>query len=156
MIKPDINFYVDSLNTLNFQFIVNKLEGKDTTLGTNPFAISIREINIINADFSLRSYYYMPRSFGINFTNLHLKPLDVYVTNFRVDHGVSMNIRSLSAKDHSGFILERLSARFKINKENLTFNNLELVMPKSEIEANQVYFNFKSTKEFKTGVLEKR
>lgn len=156
MTNPEIRFYVDSLSVINFQFIVNKLEAKDTLRSAHPMMVSIREINLVNADFSLKSYYSTPKKYGINFSNLHLKPMNLKVTNFRIDRGVSMNIRNLSFADHSGFNLQKLTARFKIDKENLIFNNLNILLPQSDIEANQVALNFHSGKELKAGVFGKK
>ncbi|HEY4787979.1 MAG TPA: hypothetical protein VIH57_18120, partial [Bacteroidales bacterium] len=156
MTRPRINFYVDSVGTINFQFIINKLEAKDTTPAAHPMIVSIREIALKDADFSLKSYYYAPKDYGINFADLHLSPLNIRATNFRIDRGVSMNIKMLSAKDHSGFDLEKLSARFKINKENMIFNNISILTHKSDIDADEVHFSFNNTREFKTGVFGKK
>jgi hypothetical protein len=156
MTKPDIHFYVDSTGTINFQFIINKLESKDTTsTASHPLVVSIREIILKDANFTLKSFYHVSREYGINFTDLHLSPLQIRATDFRIDHGVSMHIRNLSARDHSGFALNKLSARFKINKETMLFNDLTLRTSQSDINADHVQFRFHNPKELKTGVFGK-
>lgn len=156
MTKPRLNFKVDSANNINFQFIISKLEAKDTSTSPNPLVVSIREIILKDADFKLQSYWNTPKPYGINFTNLWLNPLNIQVTNFRVEKGVSMNIRHLSAIDHSGFVIDNLSARFRINKENMIFNHIDLLTPKSRIDAHQVHLKFNSTKQFKPGIFNKK
>jgi hypothetical protein len=156
LVKPEIHFYIDSTGIINFQFIINKLEARDKNPSTHPLVLSVREINLQDADFTLKAFHYVPRTYGINFGNLHLKPFNAKITSFRVNQGVTMNVRNISAIDHSGFILKKLSARFKMDKHNMLFSNLNVITPKSEIEANQVAFSFETPKDFKTGVFGKK
>jgi hypothetical protein len=156
MTKPKINFYVDSANVINFQFIINKLEAKDTTSSARSMIVSIRDIYIRDADFRLKSYYNSHREYGINFMDLHLKPLNIHATNFRIDHGVSMNVRDFSASDQSGFVVRHLSTMFKVDKENMVFNHVGLTTSQSHIKAHQVRLRYKNIREFKTGIFGKR
>lgn len=155
-IKPKIHCYVDSTNTISFQFIINKLEAKDTIPSAHPLRLTVGEVVMQDADFTLRSFYYVPKKFGVNFGDIHLTSLNTKVTNFRMNRGVTMNIRKMSATDHSGFKLEQLSSRFKIDKRNMVFSSLHVVTPESNIEANRVAFNFNTTKDFKVGVFGKK
>lgn len=155
MIQPDINFYIDSTRNINFLFILKKLGLTDTTKSANPMVVSIDEIILKNADFSLKAFNQIRRDSCINFTDLHLKPLNIRVVNFRSDHGVSMKIKELSAVEKSGFVLEKFSSQLKINKMNMVYNNLSIQTPQSQIHAEQVLFNFNSFKDFKPGIFGK-
>ncbi len=155
MIRPDINFYIDSTRTINFFFILKKVGLTDTTQSAHPMVISIHEIILKDADFSLKTFNQIRRDSCINFTDLHLKPLNIRVVNFRSYRGVSMKIKELSAVEKSGFVLEKFSSELKIDKMNMVYNNLSIQTPQSHILAEQVLFNFKSFKDFKPGTFGK-
>lgn len=155
MINPDINFYIDSARNLNFLFLLKKLGMTDTTPSPHPMVVVIHEINLKSADFSLKAFNKMQRDSSINFTDLHLKPLNIRITNFRSDHGVSMKVKECSAIEKSGFVLEKFASQLKINKKNMVFNHLSLKTPLSNIQARQVLFNFNSFKDFKPGIFGK-
>ncbi|MDP4208502.1 MAG: translocation/assembly module TamB domain-containing protein [Bacteroidota bacterium] len=155
MEKPDIHFYVDSAGIINFQFIIDKLASKDTTPAKHPMVVSFGDVTLKDANFTLKNYYRTPKEFGIDFSNIHLNPLNIKVSNFRIDRGVSLNIRSLSFKDKSGFQINKLSGQFKLNQNNMIYNNLTINTPFSNIEARQVHFQFKSTKELKPRIFGK-
>jgi hypothetical protein len=147
--KPRIRFYVDSTNTINFQFIIDKLQSSDTTVSKHSMAILIRNINIVDADFTLKGFYDVKRPYGINFTDVHLRPLNVIVSNFRVNHGITMDVTSMSFRDKSGFVIDKLSTTFRMDKENMVYNKLNILTPYSDITARQVLFHFRTSKDFK-------
>jgi hypothetical protein len=150
LLKPDIHFSIDSVGNVNFQFIIDKLtQNKDTTGPSRPMVVSVRRIEIKDADFVLKGYQYVPRPYGINFTDVHLSDLNLEVTNFRIDKGVSMNIRKLSGTEKSGLRIDRLSSRFMVRTDYMVFNHLTIVTPKSDIHAKQVRFLFANLRELK-------
>jgi hypothetical protein len=142
MVNPDINFFIDSTRTINFLFILKKLGMTDTIQNPHPMIVSIKEIDLVNADFTLKSYNKIKRDSGINFSDLQVKPLNLTVTNFRSDHGVNMNIEECSGIEKSGFVIKQFTSQLKLNKKNMAFNHMTLITPLSEIRALQVLFNF--------------
>ncbi len=153
--NPYINFYIDSTKNINFSFIINKLTSRDTTSSTRSMVLFVHELDLKNADFSLRAFNKINRDTGINFTDLHLKRLNLSVTNCRVDRGLSLKIKELSAIDKSGFELKQCSGRLKIDKTHMTFNNMNIQTALSDIYVKQVLFEFNSFKDFKAGSLAK-
>lgn len=146
MKNPKIKFYIDSTRTINLQIIVDVLASKDTSQNKKGWVILFKDIQIENGDFRLQSYYNENRP-GINFTDLHLKSLNIHVKRLsNAVQGVEIKIKNLSGIDKSGFELKHLATRLKINAENMVFNNLELITPYSNIDADQVRLNFPSFK----------
>ncbi|HEX2936864.1 MAG TPA: translocation/assembly module TamB domain-containing protein [Bacteroidales bacterium] len=146
MKNPTINFYIDSTRTINLQVIVDVLASKDTSHNKKGWVILFKDVEIENGDFRLKSYYHVNRS-GINFTDLHLKSFNLHVKRFsNAAQGVEIKIKNLSGIDKSGFVLIHLAARLKINPENMVFNDLELITPYSNIDADQIRLNFPSFK----------
>lgn len=146
MKDPKINFYIDSTRTINLQIIVDVLASKDTAQNKKGWVILFKDIQIENGDFTLKSYHHVSRP-GMNFTDLHLKSLNIHVKRFsNAVKGVEIKIKNLSGIDKSGFELKHLAARLKINPENMVFNDLELETPNSNINADQVRLNFPSFK----------
>ena len=155
-IHPDIHFRIDSLNTINFQFIIDKLESHDTISSKKPWKFAVKEVNIEHAHFGLKSYSKNNVPYGVNFTDLYFKDLNLKVTGFSIEEGViSMNIRQLSGTENSGFQLVNFSSRLKINKRYMVYNNVEVQTRKSRIHALQVHFNFDNFKQFKAGIFGK-
>jgi len=156
MKHPDINFYIDSVRNINFLFIVKKLTSKDTTASAHPLTALVHEIELKDADFTLKSYNMVKRDTGINFTDLHLKSLNIRVTNCRIDHGISFKIKEFSAIDKSGFVLNQCSGRVKIDKNHMVYNNMRIQTDHSDVHINQVLFDFNNFKDFKPGIFEKK
>lgn len=158
LLNPVIHFYIDSTKTINFQFIVDKLTSRDTIKSTkNGWIVSIKEIDLINADFTLKAFDYVPREYGINFTDLQFRPFSMKVTNFRINSGnLDMRIRSLSGVEKSGFVINDFSSRVKINKQLMAYNDLFIKTGYSEINAKQAKFTYESLKDFRPGIFGKK
>jgi hypothetical protein len=145
--QPKINLYIDSTNNINLQFIVNKLASKDTTKSAG-WLLSFHNIEINKGHFTLKHAQNIPKEYGINFTDLDLNPLNIKVTGFRnTGDGVEIKIKDFNTIDKSGFTLSKLKARLKINRQNLVLNNLRLITPQSDIDADQVRVNFTKWKD---------
>ena len=155
--NPDIHFFIDSTSTINFQFIIDKLTSKDTTSAAKPWRVNVAEVNLKNANFKLKSFYKMHRSYGVDFSDVCLNPLNIKVTGFDINSGViSMNIRNFSTMEKSGFLIKNFTSRLKIYKKYMVFNDLNINTQKSEIHALKVHFLFADFKQFKTGVFGKK
>lgn len=142
---PKINFYIDSTHTINLKVIIDKLGSKDTTNKKPGWVLLFRDIQIIKGDFRLRSFYSTKNKAGLNFTDLHLSPLDIHIKRLsNAVNGIEIKIKNFSTRDHSGFEINQLTGRVQINSKNLTLNNVKLVTPQSNIDANQIRLNFPS------------
>jgi hypothetical protein len=146
--NPKINLYIDSTKTINLEFIVKKLESKDTSSTKQGWKFTFKNIKIENGDFTLKHFFKDQKEFGLNFTDLHLQPLNIKVTSLRTSaQGLEIKIKDINTKDHSGFQLNHFSARLKINRENMVYNNLKIETPESTIDADQAGLNFSSFKD---------
>lgn len=155
--RPRIHFYIDSVGCINFQFIINKFLPKNKVKVNNPLMLCIHDITIKQADFTLKSHYHVQNEYGVNFSDIHLDPLNVKVTGFSVNSGlIDMNIRKLECNEKSGFILRDFSSQLKINKQFMVFNHLMVKTDKSDIKAKKVHFKFNDFKEFNTGIFGKK
>lgn len=155
--KPDIHFYIDSTGTINFQFIIDRLSSKGGSSNAKPWRISVRDVNIEQSKFTLRSFYKAPHDYGIDFSDISLNPMNIKAHAFAIKDGViDINVRELSAKDKSGFIIDHLATRLKINKKFMVYNDLEVHTGKSTIHASKVHFLFDDFKQFRAGVFGKK
>ncbi len=155
--NPTIHFYVDSTKTINFQFIIDKLASKKTNTSTKKgWIVSVKEIEFVNANFTLKQFECIHRQFGVNFADFQVKPFSMRITNFRINEGlIDFRIRGLSGSEKSGFVIENFVSRVKINKSFMVFNNLYIKTQYSEIDAEQIKLSYGSLKDFKTGLFGK-
>lgn len=142
--EPVIHLNIDSSSVVNLQFILNKLASKDTTNSGKSWQVSFNSIKFINGRFSLKNAYQSEKDYGINYSDMHLNSLNIDIAGLRtIKGGVEIKIKKFSAKERSGFIINHLSARMFINKENMVYNNVKIRTPFSSMDADQVRFNFK-------------
>ncbi len=157
MNKPQIHFHIDSTGCINFQYIINKFKSNSTDKLSKPLVITIRDINIKEADFTLKSYNHSFKNYGINFSDIHLNPLNLKVTGLSVNSGeIDMNIRNINGTEKSGFILRDFASQLKIYKYFMVFNHLWIKTDNSNIKASKVNFKFNDFKEFNTGIFGKK
>ena len=156
--NPKINFKIDSDGVINFQYIINKVKSTSTSGKLNkPIILSIRDIKIINANFSLKATNNSPKAYGINFSDIHVNPVNLMVTGFSVNEGeINMNIRHIDCTEKSGFILRDFASQLKIYKYYMVFNHIKIVTDKSNINASKVHFNFDDFREFGVGIFGKK
>ncbi|MDR1673729.1 MAG: translocation/assembly module TamB [Bacteroidales bacterium] len=155
--RADIHFAYDTLREeINIKFIVEKLESKDTVSNNPRKKISIKTIELHDCNFWFTNpSKTFDRPFGMDYARLRVAHLNLNITGFRLgdvpEKGVYLHIQRLACEEQCGLKLQSLSADFFVNRNNLSFKNVNICTEMSEIAAKDVSFMFDSFPDFSNG-----
>lgn len=145
------NLYFDSLNTHNLQFILNLLKPKED-VGKTGWTAQFNNIKLKKSRFTLQLYPYKETEYGINFTRMKLSDINASLHHFVPSKdSTSFKIRSLSFKEESGFITEKVKADFSLSKHFLKLHNISIETPSSTVFCKKVDLLFDSWQDYKAG-----
>jgi len=142
-----IYFASDSTGHLNLEFITDRI--KNTGNGEGKGFFSIKEIEASNSEFRLRFAIRKPSEYGIDFTNLIIKPVNVIVNDlFIISDTVSMKIKKLSGIEQSGFQLMDFNSDLLLSNHEMTFSHAEMTASESKLECPLIAFKFNDWQDF--------
>ena len=140
---------------LNIRFITQRLksDGKTTP---NKWNFGIRSIVLNDCRFSFKNPARpFDKTFGMNYGDIEVSNLNLVVSHFRAATdsagGVKFRIRHMSGIDKCGLHMKTMSADFFVNKNNLSFNNINLITSDSHIRARDISLWFESFQNFSDG-----
>ena len=119
-------FYLRELSSgrMNISPIVEQLQNKD---GKGNFRLYVNDLETKDLTFCLEKLEHRNPSYGIDFSDMALSDLDAYIENFAIVRGVvSMDIKSLSTREKSGFELSSLAANLSVDRGEIALKNLHL------------------------------
>ncbi len=141
-----LHLATDSANTINIRFIIDGLKRKDTTKA--PRLITIRNVKFENSKICLKTYNSKPGNKGINLSDLALNDFNAEIKRLKKEADtVNFLIKSLSFKDHSGFLVNNFYANTSISKNHIIFRNLKTETKLSRISGARIGLYFKSFKD---------
>ena len=151
--QADIRFAIDpAADEINIKFIVDQLKSEDTTSNNPKWAFGMRSIELNDCHFSFRNVTKaFDRPFGMDYTDIDVSHLNLTISDFHPGDslgGVGFRIRRLSCVEKCGIDLRFLSADFLVNQNNLSFKNVHIITPASEMKAKDASFHFDSFQDF--------
>jgi hypothetical protein len=135
---------IDSVGDLNIKYFLDKLKGTGTK-SKGGWSVELNNLRTRNSTFSLKNYNYIPREFGINYSDMQATGLNADVRHFNPSSdSLSFFVKSLSFKEKSGLAIENMSCYFSEGKTFLSFRDLLIRTPESEIKGDEVSLRFAS------------
>jgi len=154
LVRPYINLYmIDSLDNSNVQFLLNALAGdsEDTTSSSTTSASYLYCKTLEIRDGRLRYKAFRPPSipsYSINFEDVELRSLNVKIQNLIPGETTKMDIIHISFSEKSGFILNELSAHFRLNNTTIGLREVLINTSNSNLNANYLSMNYPNWKAF--------
>ena len=112
---------------MNIKQLVDRISDPDRVRKGN-FRLSLKNASIENMDLCLERLDRRDPEFGIDFSHMHLYGMTAFVEDFTIDgQAIYTSIERLSARERSGFELDRLSGRFYMTQGCLGFQDTEIV-----------------------------
>jgi len=145
-----VNFLSDSSKTMNLSAFISELVKKDTTKEKDslPWKFDIYGIELRNSAFKLRNFQPNKKDY-LNFSDLDLKDLNIRISNFRIPNdSIMFNLEELNAKDKSGFHLKNLSGNALIHSTTISFTNLNIRTPNSNLNMPEFYLRHENYKDY--------
>jgi hypothetical protein len=150
IVKPVVSLVTDSSGLMNLTWYLDLLKNPSDTLKSNNDLISIDQIDISDARFSLINYSGTRAATKIDFNNLKLSGINGILEDIRVQNDTtSFNIYNLGFKESNGFLVKRMNSSMKIVKEHILFNSTFLNCDSSILNIPKLWITADSSASFK-------
>jgi hypothetical protein len=150
-----IRFAIDpETDDINIKFIVDRLKSTDTTANKPKWTFAMQAVELNECSFSFTNAATpFDRPFGMNYAGLDVSHLNLAISGFRLGTeeeggGVAFRIRRLACMEKCGLNVNFFSADFLVNSNNLSFKDVRVVLPASELAAKDISFRFGSFQDF--------
>lgn len=141
---------------MNIKQIVNRISNPDKPKKGN-FRLSLRKASIENMDLCLERLDRRDPEFGIDFSHMHLYGITAYVNDFTIDgQSIYTTIETLSARERSGFALDRFAGRFYLTNGCMGFEDVSVVTGRSNVQIPYISLAGDSWAEYKDFIGEVR
>ena len=105
-----------------------------TTPATPPFKIVTGDITVDNTDLKYDDQSIPKAPRGMDFSHLDIKDFSLNASHIQYTTDTTIvNLKSAAFKEKSGFVLNNLTADFEMTPTGVSLQNLDVVMPGSEI-----------------------
>lgn len=112
-----------------------------------PWELKIKKARIDRSTFALSEKGYQSPKNQLDFKNLGLEIAELDVDNFKYYNSISGTFKKMTARDHSGFAIKKLSGNLEFTPEKLSIQKLNLYLPASRLKGNLV-FNYNQYHDF--------
>jgi hypothetical protein len=127
LIKPVIALITDSTGMMNLKWYLDQLKNPADSAKKSSTSISIDQIDISGARFSLINQNGIPVKSKIDFNNLNLTDLNGIVEDLRIGNDTtSFSIYNLGFRESSGFTVKKLSSNVLLAGQNIILNSAVL------------------------------
>ncbi len=119
---------------MNIKQIVDRISDPDKPKKGN-FRLSLKKASIENTDLCLERLDHRDPELGIDFWHMHLYGITAYVNDFTIDgQSIYTTIETLSARERSGFALDRFAGRFYLTNGCMGFEDVSVVTGRSNVQ----------------------
>ena len=118
---------------MNIRQIVLRLSNPDRER-KGEFRFKLKKASIENMELCIDRNESRNPEYGIDFSHLHLTDLNARISDFTIDgQALYTAIEQLSAREQSGFELDRFTGRFYLTQGCMGFEQVEIRTPQSEV-----------------------
>jgi hypothetical protein len=151
--RADIRLAIDpETDAINIKFMVDRFKSEDTVSNSPKWLFGMRTVELNDCRFSFKNVMKpFDKPFGMDYADIGVSNLNMVVSDFRPGDsmgGVEFRIRQLSCTEKCGLDLRFMSADFAVNRNNLSFKNVHVATPLSELQAKNASFHFESFQDF--------
>lgn len=153
--KTLVTLAIDSAYNLNLNHFLEKLQGngKSKEGGWN---VQFNNMKLREGRFNLKNYYYKPVEYGMNYSDIRVFEIDADIKKFNPSKdSLSFFIKMLRLKEQGGFVLEKMTCKFSQSKTFLSFRDLEIKTPHSDVIGDEITMQFRNWKAFKADSFER-
>lgn len=150
MLKPVIAFITDSTGLMNINWYLDLLKNPTDTTHKAKTTISIDGIDISDARFSLINHNGIRSNSKLDFNNLNISGLTGRIEDLKIENDTtSFNIKNISLREKSGFIVKNVSSTVRLSKQNILLKSVFLHCDSSIINFTKIGLIADSASSFK-------
>ena len=136
---PEFNLMQDSTGLTNLRQILERVKNPDRVKKGNVFRLNASSLRIDGMAFNHRKRDFVPRDYGVNFTDIGVERFDFRGDNITVvNDSIHVDIDLISIKEKSGLEITSLSSdHFTISGSGMWFYDMRLKTPESDVSMNR-------------------
>lgn len=149
LIKPVVAFITDSTGLMNLKWYLDKFKGTSDSLKKESTHVSIDQINIHDAKFSMIDRRRTDGKADIDFKNLNLEEINGTVELIKImNDTASFNFHNLSFSELSGFRVKGMNSSVLFSKGLIAFNKVYINCDKSLLNISEFWLKGDSSGSF--------
>ncbi|MBK7710423.1 MAG: hypothetical protein IPJ37_05390 [Bacteroidales bacterium] len=139
LVKPVIGFITDSSGMMNLNWYLNMIKNPGDTVKNNQTSISVDQIDINDARFSMINQKGAKSKSPVDFNNLNLTEINAIVEDLRIyNDTTSFTVYSLGFRESSGLSIQKLSASAILAKKYFMLNSVFLTSDSSILNISRL------------------
>jgi hypothetical protein len=155
LIKPAVAIITDSSGMQNLKWYLDLFRNNEDSIKSPPANITINQIDLSGARFSLINYKGKTAKTKMDFNNLNFAGINGIFEDFYMrDDTASMNIYNMFLKEAGGFNIKRFSSSFTFTKQNIMLNSASFICDSSAVSIPKLSMTVDSADSFKNFVNE--
>lgn len=152
--KACFNLYVmrgESGAVMNIEMFIDSLRGKQSTETPNKglneeergWLVGLRKVSVRNSRFTYREAEYEPVDYGVNWTDVDCRELNVDVSEFHFGSDYTgMRVTDLNLVEKSGLVIRELDGKVAARADNLLITESKIVLERSFVDLIKLEFNW--------------
>jgi hypothetical protein len=150
LFKPVIGLITDSTGMMNLTWYLGLLKNPADTIKNSNSKISIDQIDISGARFSLINKAGLRGKTKIDLNNLKLSSINGIIEDLKIENdSTSFNIYNLGFKESNGFSVKRMSSKVLLAKQNILLSSAYLNCDSSIINITKLNLSVDSSGSFR-------
>ena len=133
------------MNIEIFLAALQKNVGEDSVVQEKsvPWRVDLKKIHIRDSRFKYRESEYEPLDYGINWTDVECRELNLDATEFDFPGGMfAMRVSDMSFMEKSGFRVKNLGLKMVARNSNLTITEGKVISERSELNLERLEYNW--------------
>lgn len=132
-------------NVFNLKFLIDSLKNDKPKSKKNPMTFQIRDVQIINSQFSYDDNRFSRKAAGFDARHIQASNINADINLHNFDGtALLLDVNSFNLKEKSGFNLKNISFAFEADTAKATLSQLKVKLPASEITFGDVVANYGS------------
>lgn len=152
--KACFNLYVirgDSGAMMNIEMFIDSLRGKQAPEAPGKvlneeergWLVGLRKVSVRNSRFTYREDEYEPVDYGVNWTDVDCRDLNVDVSEFHFgDDYTGMRVTGLNFIEKSGLAIRQLDGKVAARADNLLITEGKIALERSLVDLIKLEFNW--------------
>lgn len=152
--KACFNLYVirgDSGAQMNIEMFIDSLRGKQGADAPKKvlneeergWLVGLQKVSVRNSRFTYREDVYEPVDYGVNWTDVDCRELNVDVSEFHFgDDYTGMRVTDLNLVEKSGLVIRQLDGKVAARADNLLITESKIVLERSSVDLIKLEYNW--------------
>ena len=152
--KACFNLYVmrgDDGAAINIEMFIDSLRGKQETevpvkelREEEPgWLVGLRKVSVRNSRFTYREEEYEPVDYGVNWTDIDCRDLNVDISDFHFgDDYTGMRVTGLNFVEKSGLVMKQLDGKVAARADHLLITESKIALERSLVDLIKLEFNW--------------